>query len=174
MYPSLVTLAGTLIDGKPNWITIAHVGIMTLKTVSLSMRKSRYTNRGIFENKAFSVNLPSVSQRVETDYMGIVSGADVDKSQQFTAFYGELQGAPMIAECPVCMECRLVTTLDFDTHDVFVGEVVQTYANEDVVQGRKIDFAAVQPMLFDFQRVNYWSLGDVVGQAWHDGNVLKK
>lgn len=174
MYPSLVTIAGTMVGGKPNWITISHVGIMTFGVISLGMGKKHHSNQGIHEHKTFSVNLPSVRQRVETDYVGIVSGARVDKSQCFTPFYGELETAPMIAECPVCMECRLVKVVDFPTHDIFMGEVIQTYADESVLTGGKIDYAALQPLLFDFQQVNYWSLGEAVGKPWKDGKVMKK
>jgi flavin reductase (DIM6/NTAB) family NADH-FMN oxidoreductase RutF len=174
MYPSLVTIVGTMVEGKPNWITISHVGIMTFGVISLGMGKKHFSNQGIHENKTFSVNLPSVHQRVETDYVGLVSGARADKSACFTPFYGSLATAPMIAECPVCMECRLVKVVDFPTHDVFMGEVVETYADERVLAGGKIDYAALEPLLFDFQQINYWSLGKPVGKPWKDGKVMKK
>ena len=56
----LTTLVGANVNGKPNYITIAHVGIMTLHSVSLGMNKIHYTNAGIKENGTFSVNIPSV------------------------------------------------------------------------------------------------------------------
>ena len=40
LYPSLTTLVGTVVDGKPNFITIAHVGIMTMKLISFGIGKS--------------------------------------------------------------------------------------------------------------------------------------
>lgn len=174
LYPSLVTIVGTVVNEKPNWITISHVGIMTFGVISLGMGKKHYSNAGIHQNKTFSVNIPSMEQRVVTDYVGIVSGEKVDKSQTFTTFTGELENAPMILECPVCMECRLVKTVDFPTHDVFMGEVVQTHVNSEVLDGKKIDFAKVRPLLFDFQKVNYWALGEPVGKAWSDGRAMTK
>ena len=43
----------------------------------------------------------------ETDYCGLVSGRKTDKSNIFNVFYGELETAPMIMECPVSIECKL-------------------------------------------------------------------
>ena len=81
LYPLPTTLVGALVDGKPNYITIAHVGIMDLGSISLGMNKVHYTNAGIKENKTFSVNLPSVELVKETDYCGLVSGKNVDKGE---------------------------------------------------------------------------------------------
>ena len=59
LYPMPTTLIGALVNGKPNYITIAHVGIMEMESVSLGMNKRHFTNQGIKENKTFSVNMPS-------------------------------------------------------------------------------------------------------------------
>jgi flavin reductase (DIM6/NTAB) family NADH-FMN oxidoreductase RutF len=59
LYPMPTTLVGALVNGKPNYVTIAHVGIMDSTSVSLGMNKNHYTNQGIKENKTFSVNIPS-------------------------------------------------------------------------------------------------------------------
>lgn len=80
------TLVGANVKGKPNYITIAHVGIMDLSSISLGMAKIHYTNVGIKENKTFSVNIPSVGMVKKTDYCGLVSGKRVDKSRLFENF----------------------------------------------------------------------------------------
>lgn len=59
LYPMPTTLVGATVEGRPNFITIAHVGIMDLGSVSLGMAKAHYTNTGIKENGTFSINLPS-------------------------------------------------------------------------------------------------------------------
>jgi flavin reductase (DIM6/NTAB) family NADH-FMN oxidoreductase RutF len=51
-----------MVDGKPNFLTIAHIGIVNHAKpylISVSLGKVHYTNAGIKENKAFSVNIPS-------------------------------------------------------------------------------------------------------------------
>ncbi|CAB5127443.1 flavoredoxin [Olavius algarvensis associated proteobacterium Delta 3] len=58
---------------------------------------------------------------VETDYCGLKTGKKIDKAALFDVFYGELETAPMIRQCPVNMELKLHDVLDFRTHDIFVG-----------------------------------------------------
>ena len=90
---------------------------------------------------------------METDYVGLVSGKNTDKSKLFELFYGELEAAPMIQSCPVAMECRLHSVVDFTTHDIFIGEIVATHADERVLKDGKINLTAVQPLLFDMASV---------------------
>ena len=62
-----------------------------------------------------------------------MSGKKTDKSSVFEVFYGDLENAPMIAECPINMECKLYDVYDTPTHDLFIGEIVETYADESVL-----------------------------------------
>jgi len=172
LYPMPTVLVGTVVDGKPNFVTIAHVGIMNYAKVhyiSVSPAKSHYSNRGIIGNGAFSVNIPSEDMVVATDYCGIKSGKHVDKSKIFDLFYGELKAAPMISACPVTMECRLHQTIDFETHDLFIGEIVHTYCEESALTDGTVDFEKVRPMLFDMPRKKYWRLGEPFADCWKIG-----
>jgi flavin reductase (DIM6/NTAB) family NADH-FMN oxidoreductase RutF len=173
LYPLPTTLVGVQVEGKPNYSAIAHVGVMAMRHVSVSMNKRHYSNAGIYENECFSVNVPSVDLLRETDYCGLVSGADVDKGALFTTFYGELSAAPMVAECAVNMECQLVRTLDFETHDVFIGRVVQTYCEERFLTDGKLDLGKVQPLLFSMPDRSYWTIGERTAKAWDVGKALK-
>jgi flavin reductase (DIM6/NTAB) family NADH-FMN oxidoreductase RutF len=173
LYPTPTTLVGAMVNGKPNFINIAHIGIMTHTHISLGMGKPHYTNAGIKENKTFSVCIPSESLVVETDYCGIVTGKNTDKAVLFAVFYGELKTAPMIQQCQVCMECRLDRIIDFPTHDIFIGEIVQTYADESVLSGKNIDVSKLKPLLFDMNSKKYWSLGAAVANCWSVGQQYK-
>ncbi len=174
LYPTPTTLVGASVGGKPNFITIAHIGIMTLNHISLGIAKAHYTNAGIKENKTFSVCLPSENLVKETDYCGIMTGKNTDKAALFDVFYGELETAPMIRECPVCMECKLAGIVDFPHHDVFVGEVIQTHADESVLSDGKIDIARLKPLLFDMSSKKYWALGGEVAKCWSIGKEIKR
>ena len=170
LYPMPVTVVGAMVNGRPNFIAIAHVGILTRHQphlISLSMSKMHYTNAGIKETKTFSVNLMSVENMVPADYVGTFSGKAVDKSQVFEVFYGELKTAPIIAGCPLSMECKLYDVYDLPQFDVFIGEVVETYADENVLTDGKADLSKVNPLLFDMTSVQYWSLGKAVGRCWN-------
>jgi flavin reductase (DIM6/NTAB) family NADH-FMN oxidoreductase RutF len=91
----------------------------------------------------------------------------------FDVFYGELKTAPMIQQCKVCMECRLERIVDFPTHDIFIGEIVQTYADESILSDTKIDISKLKPLLFDMSSKKYWSLGSAIAQCWNVGKQLK-
>jgi flavin reductase (DIM6/NTAB) family NADH-FMN oxidoreductase RutF len=173
LYPLPTTLVGALVNGKPNYTTIAHVGIMESGSVSLGMNKVHYTNAGIKANGTFSVNIPSVKMVKKTDYCGLVSGKTVDKSALSKTFYGKLKSAPMVEECLINMECELIRTIDFPSHDVFVGKIAATYCDEAVLTGGVVDFDKVQPILFVMNDRSYWKLGGKFAKAWDVGKGLK-
>lgn len=172
LYPMPTVLVGATVNGKPNFITIAHVGIVTMSAISISSHKGHFTNAGIKENRTFSINIPAEELVKETDYCGLVSGRDKDKASLFETFYGTLKTAPMIAGCPICMEVRLLRVLDFATHELFVGEVVETYADENVLTNGVVDFTKIKPMLFDMPSRQYWRLGAPFAKCWDVGKSL--
>lgn len=177
LYPSLTTIVGTVVDGRANFLAVAHVGIMNHgqpQYLSFGINKGHHSGQGIHEHREFSVCVPGQDLAAETDYVGLVSGRNTDKSGVFELFRGELAHAPLIARCPVCMECRLDRVLDFGKHEVFIGEIAATHADEAVLRpDGGIDIARVRPLLFDFSSVKYWSLGGEVAECWSVGKALK-
>jgi len=174
LYPLPTTLVGALVNGKPNYTTIAHVGIMDLESVSLGMNKRHYANLGIKENKTFSINIPSTKMIKETDFCGLVSGKKVNKTEVFKTFYGKLKTAPMIEQCSINMECELIKTVDFPNHDVFIGKIVTTHCEDNILTDGVVDFDKVQPILFVMNDQSYWSLGKKIAKAWDVGKELIK
>jgi flavin reductase (DIM6/NTAB) family NADH-FMN oxidoreductase RutF len=169
LYLLPTTLVGELVDGKPNYIAITHVGIMDPGAVSLGMNEAYYTNGGIKKNGTFSVNIPSVKMVKETDYCCLVPGKNVDKAAFFKTFYGKMKTASMIEECAVNMECQLIKTVDFPNHGIFVGKVATTYCDEAVLTVGIVDFGKVMPILFVMNDRSYWNLGTKVAKAWDVG-----
>jgi flavin reductase (DIM6/NTAB) family NADH-FMN oxidoreductase RutF len=178
LYPSLTTIVGAHVEGRPNFLAVAHVGIMNHgqpQYLSFGINKHHHTGPGIHANGEFSVCIPGVELVERTDYVGLVSGRNTDKSGVFDVWYGSLKNAPLIAECPVCMECRLDRVVDFPTHEVFIGEIVATQADEDVLSDdTTVDIAKVRPLLFDMASVMYWALGPAVASCWSVGKALKR
>lgn len=180
LYPSLTTIIGSVVNGKPNWMTVAHLGIMNHaigdipQYLGISVHPSHHTNVGIREHGEFSINVPSRAMLEATDYVGIVSGRSTNKSGLFPVFKGRLEFAPMIADCPLTMECRVDQTIIVGEHELFIGELIQTYVVEECLTDGKVDLHKVDPLLFDFTRILYWSLGEVVGKPWNAGKTLKK
>ena len=177
LYPFPVVLCGAMVDGRPNFDTIAHVGVLTHKDpalITLSMGKAHSTTEGIRENRAFSVNLPGADMVEKVDYCGMVSGRDADKAGLFRVFFGELKTAPLIKECPVNMECRLFDVIDLPNHDAFIGEITAVHADEPVLSDGLPDLARVNPLLFDMNGKQYLRIGQTVGKGWCAGKALMK
>jgi len=177
LYPTPTTIVGCNVNGKPNFLTIAHIGILnhgTPQYLSIGLGKVHYSNAGIMENKTFSICLPSEDLMVKTDYCGLMTGKKTDKASLFDIFYGELKTAPMINECMVNMELKLHDVLDYKTHDIFVGELYQAYADDAVMKDGKVDIAKLRPLLFDMSSIQYFSLGQPVGKCWNVGKALKQ
>jgi len=161
-----VCLVGANVGGKPNFEAIAWLGIVDYNPylISISSDKSHYTNKGIREHKEFSVNIPSVNMVAATDYCGTHSGKKVDKSKVFKVFFGELKNAPMISECPINVECRLVRTVKLLHGEVFIGEIVGVYIEGKYLTGNKPDMRKINPLIFEEGVGNYWKLGEHIGR----------
>ena len=177
LYPMPTTLVGATVNGKPNFLTIAHVGILnhgTPQYLSIGLGKIHYSNAGILENRTFSICMPSEDLMVETDYCGIMTGKKTDKATLFDVFYGELETAPMIEDCPLCLECRLQDIYEFPTNNLFIGEIVAAYTEEGYLTDDKPDIHKMNPLVLTMPDNNYWTVGKHAGKAWSAGKKLKQ
>ena len=102
-----VTVVGAEVNGKVNWLLVAHVGIIGHDRILVSMSDKHYTNQGIIESKKLSVNLVDQKMLSKADYVGSVSGASVDKSGVFDFHWGK-NGSPVIDASQLVMECNVV------------------------------------------------------------------
>lgn len=115
MYPLPITLVGATVNGRPNYIRIAHLRVMDLGSVSLGMSKAHYTNIVTKENETFSNNIPSVERVEKTDYYGLFSCKTIEKALIFKTFYGKLNTGPIIEECPIKWDVNGRRLLVFST-----------------------------------------------------------
>jgi flavin reductase (DIM6/NTAB) family NADH-FMN oxidoreductase RutF len=174
--PMPVVLVGTYVAGKENFMTVGWCARANANPpmILCGIGNHHYTPKGIAETKTFSVNIPSSSLLVKTDYCGIVSGEKTDKSKVFDVFYGSLKTAPMIKECPVTLECRLVQTVSLPTNTLFIGEIAGAYADGRVIRQGKPDFPEIDPLFLTMPDNRYWTLGKYAGDAWSTGKNLLK
>jgi flavin reductase (DIM6/NTAB) family NADH-FMN oxidoreductase RutF len=178
IYPVPIVLAGALVDGIPNYVTIGDTGLMGIKPplVFISSHVNHYTNTGILTHQTFSINIPTTSMLPEVDFCGIVSGADVDKSALFTNFFGDLETAPMIDECPINLECQLVKDFCIQHRQIFIGEVTATHLEAELLRkdGEHIDLpalSAIDPILYALDN-RYYQTGRKIGIGYHEGQEL--
>jgi flavin reductase (DIM6/NTAB) family NADH-FMN oxidoreductase RutF len=174
LYPKPATLVGADVRGKPNYCVAACVGIVNMEppTLAVSLNKTHYTTMGIRDHGTFSINTPSADMMEITDYCGLVSGHKVDKSDMFDTFYGEAGTAPMIRECSVNLECKVVQTLEFPGEVAFIGEIVAAYVDEACLTDGKPDIKKLDPLLFSYGDNRYVRVGEPIGRAWSVGKRL--
>ena len=170
-----VSLVGAHVDGKANFLAVAWFSMVSYKPprIAIALGKGHYTNPGIKENKTFSVCLPSEDMAEITDYCGIVSGKKTDKSEIFNLFYGELNTAPMIIDCPLNMECTLVEIVESSLNEIFIGEIVGTYTEERFLTDGKSDFKKTKPLILSQPDTSYWRIGEPLAKAWSIGKKYK-
>ncbi len=171
LYPMPAVLIGSMVAEKPNFMTAAWCGIACFKppAISVAINKARYTLIGITEKRTFSVNIPSADLAKKVDFCGIYSGKKKDKSKLFGIFCGELKSAPLIDECPINLECNLIHLLDLGTHNLVVGEIIQTHITESCLTDGKPDPVKIDPLVYSPGVQLYQRLGNVVAQAFHVG-----
>lgn len=152
---------------KPNIITVAWAGTICSDPVmlSISVRKERYSHDIIRETKEFVVNLTTKDTCFATDYCGVKSGRDVDKFKEMklTPVAASKVAAPLIDECPVNIECKVVEVKELGSHDMFIAEVVAVHADEAYMDEKgKFDLAKAEPIAYSHGE--YYTLGEKVGK----------
>jgi flavin reductase (DIM6/NTAB) family NADH-FMN oxidoreductase RutF len=176
IFPMPVVIVGTVTDGKPNFMTAAWVTKLNSEPplLGLSLGRKQHTAKGIEQTQEFSLSYPSVDQAVLTDYLGLVHGYEEDKAARVEIFRGALESAPMVRECPVTLECRLVQKVELPKDFFFIGEVLSVYASEAVLTDGKIDPVKLRPFVLTMPGNTYWALGEAVGEAWSIGKTMLK
>jgi len=180
IYPMPAFLIGATVSEKPNFMTAAWSGIAasTPPMITLALQHHRYTLKGIRENGVFSVNVPSAALVRETDYCGLISGttkADKVKDCNFTIFYGKLRNAPLIEQCPVNLECKVVHILTLGSHTLVIGQIEEVHVSEDCMTDGEPDPAKIDPFIFVTGANHaYFRIGEKIGPAFKIGMELKK
>ena len=165
LYPKPMTVVGTKVEGKVNWLVVGHTGVIGHDRVLVSMSKQHYSNQGIKQSKKLSINLVSRGMLPKADYVGSVSGETVDKSSVFAYHIGE-NGTPVIDVSPLTMECNVVDIYETEGFDNFICTVDNTYATPDVLDhNSKLDYARLKPVLFEFPTYSYLATGEVIGKC---------
>jgi len=178
IYPMPALLVGANVDDKPNFMAVAWGGIANGEPpmISVAIRHQRYTLKGIKQNMTFSVNVPSTDVVKETDYCGIISGAKVNKAQvcRFKVFYGRLDKAPLIEQCPVNLECKVVHILDLGSHSLVIGQIEETHVSDNCLTDGKPDVNKIKPFIYTTSpAIQYQALGKVIAKAFNIGKELK-
>ena len=160
-------------DGTPCCMNAAWGGIYDTDQIMVCLSDDHKTTKNIIESGAFTVSIADDKNVVACDYVGIVSGNKVQNKLEkagLSAVCSEYVNAPVIAELPMCIECRL---LKFNEDGICIGEIVNVSADERVLgEDGMIDPQKLGAVTYDPVHHTYIKLGEKVGNAFSDGKKL--
>jgi len=167
LYPlPVVMVSMTDRQGKHNIITIAWAGTVCTNPpmVSISVRPERYSYPILKETGEFVINLTTKDLVYATDYCGVRSGRDVDKFKEMklTPMAASSVTAPLIAESPVNIECRVREVIPLGSHDMFLADVVAVHADQRYMdEKRRFHLEMAEPIVYSHG--TYFDCGKALG-----------
>ncbi len=171
-WPAPVALVSVGIE-NPNFFTLGVMGAPSDRPpiLTISPKPYRYSYELIREHGQFVVNFPTVDMIRQVEYAGMYSGRDVDKWEKcaFTQVKGQEVEVPLIAECPVSIECRVLHEIRFQrdrgrmgTHVLVVGEMLSLSAHQEYVIEGELCWDLLD-LIFRSRPASWRALGPVMG-----------
>ena len=162
--PPVMVTCGTM--DKPNVLTVAWTGIVNSEPAMtyISVRPSRYSHELISENQEFVINLTTAKTLKAADFCGVKSGRDVNKFAEtgLTPVAATTVKAPLIAESPLSLECRVTKVEHLGSHDMFLAEIVAVDVDDEYLDADG-KFRLEDSGLIAFCHGGYYALGGKVG-----------
>lgn len=173
--PAALVSCGTI--GQPNVLTIGWTGIVCTHPpmTYISVRPERYSYELIRQSGEFVINLTTSAMCKEVDFCGVRSGRDVNKLEKcgFHAEQAQVVSAPLIAECPVSLECRVTETKPLGSHTMFLAEIVGIDVDEQYIDSKgKLNLQ--QCGLAAYAHGEYFALGRKLGDFGFSVRKKKK
>ncbi|TXT56958.1 MAG: Flavoredoxin [Candidatus Thorarchaeota archaeon] len=148
---------------QPNIITLSWVANVCSDppSVAVGIRSQRHSHALVKEAGNFVLNVPSSEHLEAAKTCGTKSGRDIDKFAEcgFHAVASSRISSPMIAECPINLECEVREIVSPGVHDLFIAEVVAFHMDEDVTENGQFDPQKMQAFTYLPLSGQYWSLG---------------
>ena len=146
LYPVPVVLVTCGADGRYNVFSVNRVVSCNAEPpmLGISVRPIRASHDLIDGAGEFVVNVPWPDMEVVADFVGTTTLHKVDKwaVTGLTALRAARVSPPLLGECPVNLECRVVERVRLPSHTFFIGEVVALHADPAVLNERgEVDFA---------------------------------
>ena len=178
LYPlPVVMVSAADKEGRDDIITVAWAGTVCTNPpmVSISIRPERYSYHMIRETGEFVINLTTEELAFATDYCGVKSGRDVDKFKEtgLTREKAEKVKAPMIAEAPVSIECKVKEIRELGSHHMFIAQVAAVHADEKYMdETNRFDLNRARPIVYSHGE--YLGTGKKLGTFGYSVKKAKK
>ena len=162
---------------KPNVFTVAWTGILCTQppVTYISVRPERYSYGLIEQTGEFVINLATQQLVKAVDLCGVKSGRDTDKFALtgLTCEKAAEVSAPIIAECPINIECRVRQKISLGTHDMFMADIVKIDAAKELLDD-KGRLALEKAGLLAYAHGGYFALGRQLGSFGYSVRKKKK
>lgn len=164
--PVVLVSCGGRLEQPENIITVAWAGTVCSDPpmLSISIRPERFSHGIITATREFVVNIPTQDLAKATDLCGMKSGRDTDKFAlaELSRAAGEVVSAPLVAECPLNLECKVKKTVKLGSHDLFIAEIVAVHVAPELLD-RRGKLCLEQARLLAYAHGEYYGLGKRVG-----------
>ena len=179
VYPMPVLMVAAYDENeKVNVMNVAWGQIADEGKIILFIGEGKKTWLNIMASKAFTVSLADEAHMEAADFFGIASGnkmADKFERTGYHAVKSEHVNAPIIEEFPLVMECELAEVITTDYVNQYIGKVINTKVNEELLDEKgKVDPVKLNALIFDTFQSGYYTIGEKAGQAWNAGAELMK
>ncbi len=165
IYPTPAALITSVDEtGNPNIITLGEVFNISITNpviIGIAIRKAAYSHSLISKTREFVVNMPTVDIIDKVMVCGEVSGRGVDKFEKtgLTPLPAVRVSPPLITECLINLECKVLGIQEIGDHDLFLGEVLVQHVEEEILdKNRKINFRKLNG--FAFNLGEFWTFGE--------------
>lgn len=166
LYPLPAVMISCEEQGKQNIVTVAWTGTVCTNPpmLSISLRPERHSHGMIERTKEFVLNLTTEQLVRACDFCGVKSGRDIDKFQAtgLTPLKADFVQAPLIAESPVNIECRVEQILRLGSHDMFLAQVLGVHVSDEYMnENGKFELFKAKPVVYSHGE--YYGLGELLG-----------
>ena len=164
--PAVLVSCGETEEEK-NLLTVAWTGTICSDPAMcyISVRKERHSHAILKRTGEFVINLTTRALCRATDWCGVRSGRDYDKLKEMnlTPLWAKHVKAPLVAESPVAIECRVKQVLELGTHDMFIAEVVGIEVDPQYINPETGKFELERADLVAYSHGEYYTLGEKIG-----------
>ena len=158
-----------------NLLTIAWTGTVCTNPPMcyISVRKERHSYDIIRRTGEFVINLTTEELAKATDWCGVRSGRDENKweAMGLTPMVTEHVKAPIVAESPLSICCRVRQVVELGSHDMFIADVVGIEADERYIDPETGKFSLDKAKPIVYSHGEYFTLGKLLG---HFGWSVRK
>ena len=171
--PAALVTCGTV--EEPNVLTIAWTGIINSSPAMtyISVRPERWSHHLIAESGEFVINVTTADLVRAADFCGVRSGKDTDKFEEMklTALPASKVSAPILAQSPVSLECKVTEVKHLGSHDMFIAEIVAIQVEDKYIdEAGRLDLRKAGVMFYSHGE--YFAQGKKIGQLGY--SVKKK